>query len=124
MMVMTKEHQYRMERAERKRFLRECITKLMSLAVENPYPEDKSLYEKFSEAAYHKAAGYGLDDFPHHMYPYMVAWHIKGTTFIEYDEELLAFFSDTYVPSFAKFEKLLSMIDTSEEEIAQIRGMA
>jgi hypothetical protein len=123
MITLTKAHKQRLERAKHQRFLDECAAKLKALDIADPYPEDKRLYGKFVKAGYANAKLYGLDDFPHHSYAYIVAWHIRGGKFIQYDKALLHFFSDRYVPTFAKFEKLLEMIGDHEDAIMQIKEM-
>jgi hypothetical protein len=123
MTTFTEAHKLRLKRAKHNRFLDECVAKLKELDLPNAYPKDKEQYKVFTEAGYTNAKSYGLDDFPHHTYAYMLAWHIKGDKFIQYDKELLAFFEDEYIPSFAKFEKLLEMIGNNENAIIQIREM-
>jgi hypothetical protein len=123
MTIFTEEHKLRLKRATHNRFLDECVAKLKALDIADPYPEDKRLYGEFVKAGYTNAKLYGLDDFPHHSYAYMVAWHIKGGKFIQYDKKLLAFFEDNYVPTFAKFEKFLEMIGDHEDAIMQIKEM-
>jgi len=123
MITLTKEHKQRLESAKQNRFLDECVAKLKALDLKNAYPANKKLYKEFAEAGYDNAKLYGLDDFPQHTYAYILAWHIKGGEFIQYDKSLLTFFSDMYVPSFAKFEKLLEMIDDNETAIMQIKEM-
>lgn len=123
MKVMLEGHKERLKRAQKERFIDECVLKLEELDYKDPYPKNRNRYREFIEAGYDNAALYGLDDFPHHTYAYMVAWHIKGKQFIEHDEALSSFFNDVYIPSFAKFEKLLDMIGEHEEAIAQIKEM-
>ena len=123
MTSFTEEHKLRLKRAIHNRFLDECVSKLKKLDLPNAYPKDKAQYKEFVKAGYNNAKMYGLDDFPHHTYAYILAWHIKGDKFIQHDEELFAFFEDAYVPSFAKFEKLLEMIGENKDIIAQIKEM-
>ena len=123
MITFSKDHKLRLEKAKQNRFLDECIAKLNKLNLSNPYPKDKKQYKVFAEAGYANAKGYGLDDFPHHTYAYILAWHIKGATFIQYNEELLSFFKDSYIPSFVKLEKLLEMIDDNKDAVVQIKEM-
>jgi len=123
MIMFGKEHKQRLARAKHNRFLDECVAKLNQLNLVEPYPADKKMYKEFVKAGYTNAKAYGLDDFPHHIYAYIAAWHIRGGKFIQHDEALLDFFSDAYVPSFAKFEKLMEMIGQNKDIIAQIKEM-
>jgi hypothetical protein len=123
MIILKKEHKQRLERAKHNRFLDECVARLKELDLPNAYPSDQKLYREFVKAGYENAKLYGMDDFPHHTYAYMVAWHSRGGRFIQHDKEILLFFSDAYIPSFAKFEKLLEMIGNNENAIIQIREM-
>lgn len=123
MLKFTSEHKIRLKRAKHNRFLDECVAKLKELDLPNAYPNDKTRYKEFVEAGYSNAKLYGLDDFDHHTYAYIVAWHVTGAQFIQYDKELVAFFSDVYVPSFAKFEKILEMISDNETALMQMKEM-
>ena len=123
MTLLKAEHKQRMQQAMHNRFLDECVARLIALNLVAPYPAEKKLYKEFVEAGYINATLYGLDDFPHHTYAYIVAWHLIGGKFIQHDKELYQFFNDKYVPSFAKFEKLLEMIGDNKDIIAQIKEM-
>jgi len=123
MTTFTAEHKLRLKRATHNRFLDECVAKLKKLDLPNHYPEDKEQYKEFVKAGYTNAKLYGLDDFPHHTYAYILAWHVSGAKFIQHDEKLVEFFKDEYIPSFAKFEKLLEMIGDNETAIMQIKEM-
>ena len=117
------EHKQRMQRAKHNRFLDECVARLTALNLVAPYPSEKKMYKEFVKAGHTNAKSYGLDDFPHHTYAYIVAWHLMGGKFIQHDKELLHFFNDRYVPSFAKFEKLLEMIGENKDILEQIKEM-
>lgn len=111
MTTFTEEHKLRLKRATHNRFLDECVAKLKKLDLPNHYPQDKEQYKEFVKAGYTNAKRYGLDDFPHHTYAYILAWHVSGAKFIQHDVELLEFFKDVGTASYIKVQKLEDMID-------------